>query len=310
MAQDWPDTTRTVDFRLAVTFALNEMPGKFMPLAGSRSSYSDKKVQIEDRFSDLYGYEIDGRNTETSHVDGTVDRRWLAKPKRYAVPVLIDQDDVMTTRVDIKSPIAAQVAKAVRRYQDDQWLLGYYGAALTGEEGATTVAFKSSNIMAVDYASTGTPKGLTLEKLIGMRKLMMQRLVDVEMEKPHVIVTAEQVEDLLSIPQIQSRDYNPLTMQALQNGEVTDFMGFRFIPAEIGNSKAYPKAAAVTVDGNGYRRVPVFVPSGIHMGVWKDFEGHVDMRPDKHHGEQIAGYSCVRATRVLEDKCFQILCTE
>jgi hypothetical protein len=87
-------------------------------------------------------------------------------------------------------------------------------------------------------------------------------------------------------------------------------MGMDFLQAEIGNPKAYKLSASLTVDGSGYRRLPVFLRSGMHWGNWLDFEGHADLRPDKNHSEQIAGYTCGAATRVLEDKAYQILCAE
>jgi len=309
MPENWADTTRTVSFRKAVEFQLNEQPGKLKPLA-SQAGYAGKKAQIEDRFDDLVAREISTRNSDTVNDDTNVNRRWIVKPKRATVAPLLDPDDQMATEVDIKSPLAVGVAKAIRRYQDDKWLQGFYGTAYTGEEGASTVPFKAANIMEVDYSTSGTPSGLTLNKLIGMKKLMTQRFVDLEAEMPIIIVTASQIEDLLKIQQVQSADFNPQATQALQNGKVTEFMGFRFIPAEIGNSGAYPLSSTLTVDGSGYRRLPVLVPSGMHFGTWLDFEGHVDMRADKNHSTQIAGYTCGQGTRVLEDKCFQILCVE
>lgn len=311
MAVDYADVVRTIGFRKAVEFALNEMPGKFRGLCGSMGAYNNKFEQIEDRFSDIYAEEIDERNGDTKTTDPDVIRRWITKPKRAQVAVMIDPDDKLATEVDIKSPIVNRVATAIRRYQDDKFLEGFYGSAYTGtEDNLQTVAFKSANIMAVDYGNTGTPQGLTLAKLIGIKKLMRQRLVDLDAERPVIMTTAEQEEDLLNIMQIQSRDYNPQTQQALQSGQVVTFMGFDFIQAEIGNATAYKRSSTLTVDGSGYRRLPVFVRSGMHWGNWLDFEGHVDLLPGKNHSEQIAGYTCGRATRVLEDKCFQILCAE
>ncbi len=311
MAENYADIVRTVGFRKAVEFALNETPGKFSGLCGSKGSYSNKLEQIEDRFGDLYAEEIDERNGDTKNVDPDVERRWIAKPKRASVAPLLDPDDQMSTEVGLKSPLSVGVARAIRRYQDDKFLQGFYGTAYVGEqESLSAVPFKSANVMPVDYGITGTPTGLTLAKLIGIKKYMRKNLVDLEVERPVIITTSEQEEDLLNIMQIQSRDYNPMTQQVLQSGKVVSFMGMDFLQAEIGNPKAYKLSASLTVDGSGYRRLPVFLRSGMHWGNWLDFEGHADLRPDKNHSEQIAGYTCGASTRVLEDKCYQILCAE
>lgn len=310
MPENWAEDVRTVDFRLAVEFELNENPGKLRAWCGSSSSYTGKKVQIVDRFDDIYAEEIDTRNGDTKNTDTEVERRWLVKPKRQSVAPLIDPDDQMATKVGLKSPLAVGVAKAIRRAQDDRVLQGFYGTAYTGEEGATAVAFKAANVLAADFGNAGTDMGLTLAKLIRMRRMIAAAFVDTDMETPIMPVTSAQIEDLLSIEQIQSRDFNPLAKQALQDGKVATFMGFTFVPCEYGNAKAFPLGSQLTLDGDGNRRVPVFVPSGLHFGSWLDFEGHADLRPDKNHSEQIAGYTCGGATRTNEDKCFQILCKE
>lgn len=310
MAENYADTVRTVQFRKAVEFELNEQPGKLKPLA-EQGSYTGKKVEIEDQFGDLYAEEITTRNQDTAHTDPDVVRRWLTKPPRAQVATLLDPDDQMSTEVGLGSPLATQVAKAIRRYQDDKFLEGFYGTAYTGEEGATAVTFSAGNIIDADYGSPSTDTGLTLGKMIRLRRIMQAKFVDLEMIKPVIVVTAAQIEDLLGISQVQSRDFNPLNVQALQNGQVTDFMGFRFLPAEIGNPKAYKRAAALTIDGDGNRRVPVILPgASVHFGTWLDFVGKTDERADKSHSEQIAGYTCGAATRKREDYCFQILCKE
>ncbi|HEX8400519.1 MAG TPA: phage capsid protein [Allosphingosinicella sp.] len=304
------EATRTVEYRLAVGFQLNEQVGKLKVLCGSSGSYSSKSAQIEDRFDDLQVREVTTRNGDTVNTDIDVERRFILKPRRQNVAPLIDPDDMMTTQIDLKSPIATQTAKAVRRAQDDRFLEGFFGTAYTGETGTTAVAFKAANVMATDYTTTGTDSGLTLNKLIGMQEMMESALVDLEAERPIIVYTAKQKSDLLKIAQVQSRDFNPLATQALQDGKVADFMGFRFVPAEIGNPRAYAKGSTLTLAAAGIRRLPVFVPSGMHWGTWEEFMGKISQRDDKNMSWQVYAETCGTATRTNEDKCFQILCKE
>lgn len=303
------ETTRTVEYRLGVGFQLNEQPGKLRPLVGSSGNYSDKMAQIEDRFDDLQVTERTTRNSDTHNTDIDVERRWIIKPRIQNVAPLIDRNDAMSTKLDLQSPISRQTAMAIRRSQDDRWLQGYYGTAYVGETGVTGVPFKASNIMAVNTGEAG-PAGITLNKLIAMQELFRTRLVDTEAELPVSIITAKQVTDLLKINQLQSRDYNPMLQTALQAGKPGDFMGFRFVMSEIGNPKPYPNGSTLTVDGSGYRRTPFFVPSGMHWGSWEEFFGKITERNDKNHSMQIYAETCGGATRVNEDKCFQMLCLE
>ena len=310
MPENWADTTRTVDYQKNVEFQLNEMPGKLSVHVGATKDYSGKKEQIVDRFDDMQAHEISERNGDTVNTDTNVERRWIVKPKRQAVIPLLDPDDVMSTAVDIRSPLVMGTARGINRAADDRWLQGYYGTAYTGETGSTQVPFKAANVMASDFGSTGTATGMTLAKLIRMQRMLATAFVDTEMETPVILVNAAQREDLLNIPEIRSRDFNPLEKAALQEGRVATFMGFRFVPVEYGNPKPFPMGAPLTVDTNGNRRVPVFVPSGLHRGVWLNFESHIDLRPDKNHSTQIAGYTCSAVTRVNEDKCFIMTCKE
>lgn len=303
------EVLRTIEYRKAVGFQLNEIPGKLRMLVGSSANYSSKKAQIEDRFDDLVASESNGRLTDTVNVDASAERRWIVKPKPMDVSPLIDRDDQLATEIGIQSPLAIQSTKAIRRAQDDRWLGGYYGNAYTGEEGATSVPFKAGNIMAVGQDESG-PAGITLNKLIYMRATMQANFVDDD-EELICVYTSKQLKDLLKIAQVQNRDYNPLATMALQNGKVTSFMGFTFVPAELGNAKAYPLNSGLTVDGSGYRRVPFFVKSGLHFGQWGDeVFARVSERADKRYALQIFAETCGTAVRVNEDKCYQMLCLE
>lgn len=303
------ETTRTVEFRLGVGFQLQEQPGKLRPMVGSSGSYSDKSAQIEDRFDDIQVREKTTRNSDTVNTDVDVERRFIHKPRTQNAAPLLDRDDLISTKIELESPISVQTARAIRRANDNRWLQGFYGNAYTGETGATAVPFKSSNILAVDAGEVAAA-GLTLNKLIAMQELMRTRLVDIEAEKPIILVTAKQITNLLKINQLTSRDYNPMLSQALQTGQPGDFMGFTFMPTELGNSKVYPDAYTLTVDGSNYRRVPVLVKSGMHRGTWVEFFGKITQRDDKNFSTQIYAETCEAYTRVNEDKCFQMLCLE
>jgi hypothetical protein len=318
--ENWAETTRTVEYEKAVEFELNERPGKLKPMATQYSSTSSKK-QITDRFDDLYGEEIDERNGDTKNTDTEVERRWIHKPKRYAVAPLLDPDDEMSTEVGLRSPLSIGIAKDIRRYQDDKWLQGFYGPAYTGEEGLTSVPFKSANIIAADFGETATTYvGLTLKKLRQVRKLMRQRFVDTENEQINMLITAEEVDDLFEIDQFLNSRYNPDSQrrqmkpmsegskQALQDGEPSPFLGIVFWPTEFTNPKAYRFANrdGLTTNSSGHRRCPVWVNSGMAFCTWMDFTTRVDERADKNHSMQYAAYSCGRASRTNEDKCFII----
>jgi hypothetical protein len=305
------EETRTVEFGLSVTYQLNENPGKLRQYVGDSKAITDKSYQIEDRFDDLNAEEKSGRNEDTNNTDLSATRRWIHKPKSQDLAPLLDRDDMRTTRLDLKSPAAMQVAKALRRAQGIRWLQGFYGNAYTGEQGLTAVPFKPANILPVD-ADEASPAGITLNKLIAMGELIRETLA-VDDEDPEPIyagITAKQITNLLKINEMRSRDYNPNLPAMLQTGKPAPFMGFTWVPTQLGDNRVYPGATSLTVDGSGYRRVPIWVNSGIFWGNWEEQFVRVSERNDKKHSWQIYAETCGAATRTHEDKCFQMLCLE
>ncbi len=311
MAENFADVGRSAEFQANVEFELNETPGKLatwskIKLTGTGNS----SVKVTNRFSDMNAHEIEGRNQDTINTDPDLTARWIHKPRRQAVIPLLDPDDQMGTSIELKAPLVTGTARGIRRAHDDRWLEGFYGTAYTGEKGTVAVPFKAANIMAVDFGAPGTPLGITLAKLIRMRRMLSAAFVDLETETPIMPVTAAGIEDLLNIPEVRNRDFNPTEKQALQSGKVATFLGFTFVPVEYGNPKAFPLGSKLTVDANGNRRIPVFVPSGMADATWLEFQAEIDKRADKNHSLQIAGYTCRASTRTDEDKCFQMLAKE
>lgn len=309
MPDNYNDVLREKKYVGNVELALAETPGKLSHLATQGAENSADSIKVSDEFDQLYMEEIPARNSKTVNTDPDVNRRWMSKPRRAGVAPLVDPDDKMTTSVEVKSPLVQNIALAARRYHDDQWVKGFFSPAWGGEEGKTAIPFKAANVLSADYgAQAGVYGRLTLEKLRGVRKLARKRFVDTDREKLNMVVTAEEIEDLLSLDQFINGNY--ANTKALENGEIRAWMGFTFHPAEIDNPRAYPKGADLAVNAQGHRRLPIWVNSGMHYNTWLEFSGHDDVRSDLNHSEQFAGYACGAATRVNEDKCFIIECAD
>jgi len=318
MAEDWAETTATTSFEMAVEFQMNELHDEFETLCNFKGGVSGEKVEITDRFSDLLPKKTKGRLAKTELQDTEVERRWIHKQDRIAVHTALDPDDQMATEIPLDSPLGVAVARGIKIGRQDEFLIGFYGTAYVGKEGTTAVPFKAANVLAADYGETpGTDTGLTLAKLKGLRKKARKALIDPRdpTNKLHMMITAEEIEDLLGIDEYISKDYNPdsqtnyrpmngAARQALQNGEPTDFMGIHFVPAEITNEKAFPEAAALAVNGEGHRRLPVWVPKGMAGRQWLLVESHRDRRADLNHAWQFSAYTNVRYARIHEDLNF------
>ncbi len=321
MADNYLNTAATVSFEMAVEFQLNDLREDFETLCNFKGGVTGEKIEITDRFSDLVPRKVKERLGKTELQDSAIERRWIHKQDRIQVATALDPDDQMATEIPLDSPLAMGVARGIKIGRQDEFLIGFHGNAYVGKEGTTAVPFSSANVFAADYGETASQyKGLTLNKLRGVRKRARKLLIDPRdpANKLHMMITADEIEDLLSINEYISKDYNPDSQvrkpmsagaqQALQDGEPTDFLGIIFEPWEINNSRAFPVGSSLSVNASGYNRLPVWVPSGMAGRQWMLVESHRDQRPDLNHAWQFTGYTNVRYSRIHEDKCFIIEC--
>lgn len=322
MADNYLETTRTINFEKAVEFQLAEIAavGDFESMCDFKSGITGEKTEITDRFGNIRAKKKAERFGKVDLSDNTVERRWIHKQESISVHTALDIDDQLATEIPLTSPLAESVARAIRIARQDEWLIGFYGDAYTGKEGTVAVPFASANIIAPDFGDS-VDVGLTLAKLKELRKRARKLLIDPRVEKLHMMITAEQIEDLLGINEYIARDYNPDSQlgkpmsegarQALQNGEPTDFLGIHFVPKEFTNSEMYPEAneLGLTTDGDGNELCPVWVPMGMSGREWKSVETRRDVRADLDgHPWQFSAYTNVRYGRRDEKRCFQVAC--
>jgi hypothetical protein len=298
MADNWPEGIRTNEYQLAVEYELAQAPGKLSPLVGQTSARKGKGAQLVDRFDNIDLEEKQSRHAPTPNGDVDVTRRWIKKPKSADRGTLIDLDDVDSTEVGMKSPIAVQTGNGVRRYHDDKWLQGYWGDGWTGENGDTSVPFTSGNIVPI------AASGFTKAKLLLLREMMGLLDNDMEQEQPIVLLDVKSESDLLSIDEYVKVDYNDF--KPLVRGEIKPWLGFRFVRVNLTSTRAFPVGSGLSIPGTDQVNLPAFFPSGLHRGVWREFFGRIGERADLSFDEQIYARACSAVVRTNEDKCFAI----
>lgn len=299
MAEDFAEGIRTNEFTLAVDFELNQKPGKLPPLCGSSAPYVGKGAQLVDRFGDMNLEEKQNRNEDTNITDPDVTRRWIKKPKSADAATLLDRDDQKATKVGLQSPIAQQIARGVRRYHDDQFLVGYWGDAWIGEDNAeTAVPFDTGNIIPINAS------GFTKAKLHLLREAMGLADNDLEEEMPVILLDVKSESDLLQIDEYAKVDYNDF--KPLVRGEIKPWLGFRFVKLNLTSAAAFPVGSGLSIPGTDQVNLPAFFPSGLHRGVWTEFFGDIGPRRDKKMSEQIYAEACSAIVRLNEAKCFAL----
>lgn len=255
-----------------------------------------KQASPVDQIGAIAAQKVVGRFNPMGRVDAPVDRRWVF-PVDYDLPQLIDHFDKLRLLTDPQSSYVLNAMHAMGRAMDDEIVAAIFAAAKTGENGGSTTNFLTANQINVNFGASGNT-GLTVAKLRKARQLLLASEVDLDSEAPTVVATSKQLDNLLSEAQIISTDFN--SKPVLVDGKISSFLGFNFVHCE-----------RLPVDGSSYRRIPVYVKSGMYLGNWEEIHNSISKRNDLQ-GEpwQVYSLGTFGATRLEEKKIVEIKCAE
>jgi hypothetical protein len=266
-------------------------------LAGlvSTGSYVGDQASVVDQISSIETQDVTQRFAPMGRVDAAVDRRWVF-PTDSDLPQLIDKFDKLRLLTDPESIYVQNATMAFGRRKDRHILSAFFGTAKTGVAGATSTSFTSGN--EIDVAVGGANSRLNVQKLLAVKELMRAQFVDLEMEPVYCILTAKDESALLQEIQIVSSEFNGNDKPVMQDGKLTRFLGINFVYCELAES---------VLAGTNEVTIPVWVKSGMHLGIWGDVQTSISQRHDLQ-GEpwQAYGKMTMGATRVEENKVYAI----
>lgn len=257
------------------------------------NSYVGKAAKAVEQVGAVEPVKNQSRHSDTPLISTPADARWVY-PNDYDWADLIDDQDKLRMLIDPTSSYVQNGVYALGRAQDKEIIAGLFGSSNTGENGSTAVAFPSAQQIAATVGSSAAT-GLNIAKLREAKKKLMAANVDIDNDPLYVAITAAEHDALLNEAQVISMDYN--AKPVLVDGKVTSFMGFQFIHTEL-----------LTTDADGYRRIPVWAKSGMHLGMWNDIKTSIDRRPDKRNAYQVYVTGTYGATRLEEKKVVEIKC--
>jgi len=263
----------------------------------SRGSYHGDKVQLVNFIGPINFVKRTSPYVDTKLVEAEHTQRWLTGSE-YDAAVLVDRLDTLKMLYDPTSPYVERMREGAALSMDATVMAAFFADAKSGKDASVTSVWNTANTV----AHGGT--GLTLSKLRSLRKLMKKRHVDLRAMRPLIAVTSEEVDDLLAETTTVSIDYN--AVKPLVDGEVSQFMGFQFLPYESYGDGLLGKAIPTYTDSGTVRQLPVWTPDAMHFGMWDNLTIRVDNRPDKNNIKQIHGTFTCGATRVEDDKVFMV----
>jgi hypothetical protein len=166
-----------------------------------------------------------------------------------------DVFDQATTNVDEKPIVAANIAAAIGR-REDQMILDALDAA--------------NPTVTIDTNVGGANSGMNLAKLRRAKRFLDDRAVPTGMRC--LVHSAEALEQLLSLPEVTSTDYN--TVKALVNGEVNTYMGFTLAMMEARDEGGLPRTGAL-------RTSFAFDKMALGLAIGIDYRNEVYYIPEK-----------------------------
>lgn len=259
------------------------------PFAGKRKAFN--------QLGEAEWREVTTRNGKTEPTDTNKYKRWLGK-KLYDWVIWEDEFD-QELLAEIAAPNSAQVEAAGFKWNrliDYQMALAALGTAYEGETGTDAVTLPAGQQIAVNYVESGAAanSGLTLGKLRKANSIFGVNEAD-EDEPRVMVVTQNQLDDLLRITEVNSIDHN--SVKALVDGKVDTFMGFKF--KRVGS---LPKSGST-------RSCVAWVKSGLWYGMGER-KTSMSVRNDLNDTMQVRLVQHFAAVRSEEKKVVEIACLE
>lgn len=264
-----------------------------------------------------------------------LDRRRIGL-RDYELGKPIDEKDLIRVATDPTNAYSAAMQASAYRKMDDVIFDGFFGSAYTGKKGAKVIDWVTGGDEDERYINVGaysagysnpittagkfklitgdregiyvgrqytegttdtTNRGLTLDKLKAVRMTAMRLDAICQDTTLNCFLTSKQFNDLLGIEEVINSDYS--VRKNLAEGNVTTFMGYRFIHAErLGTKSA------------GNRRVIVSLPRCLKLAIGKSLQADMWRLPDKKNIPYIYFKMSVGASRMWGEVSAEISCNE
>jgi hypothetical protein len=246
--------------------------------------------------------DVNGRFEPMPRVDAPTDRRWVS-PYDADLPQLIDTFDKLRLITDPQSAYVTNAVSAANRKFDDRILPAFFAAASTGVTGGTSTSFDATN-QVVGVNTGGTDSKLNVAKLEAGRQIFMTNEVNLEEEAIFVAIPAKDENALRSEIQVISLDFNEKPVFN-DKGLIMSWRGFNFIHSE----RPSITTEATDDQSGSSRQLPMWVKSGMYLGIWNDINTNISQRNDIR-GEPFQVYTkmSANATRLEEKKVVKIWC--
>jgi hypothetical protein len=258
--------------------------------------YVGSQASPVDQMGAVSANKVTGRYNPMGRVDAPTDRRWVF-PQDYDLPQLVDSFDKLRLVIDPTSAMVENAVNAMGRAMDQEILAGILGVNGTGANGGSQTTLPSGQIVSVQQGAA-SPQNLTVAKLRAGIRTLMAAEVDLNTDQVYMAINAANHDALLAETQIISSDFN--SKPVLEDGRITRFLGVNFIHTEL-------LSVGTDDQGGTSTACPMWVKSGVHLGIWNDISTDISRRTDLQSLPwQAYVFGTFGGTRLEEKKVVQI----
>lgn len=286
-------TANVIEFKANVALLMQQKDSRLRS-AVTTDGYVGKQGSSVEQFGEATAQEVVNRHGDTPILDLPQDKRWVF-PKDIEWGSLVDNVDKLRMRIEPTGAYTMAASAAMNRKIDDIILAAFFAQAFKGENGTTAENFDTTNFQ-VAVAEGGAASSLNVAKLQkAVQKLLAAHKGEL-MEPVYGAISSFEHDALLKEVQVANKDFG--SSAVLVDGRVKRFMGVDFTLTE----------RLATSGGN--RLIPVWVKSGMHLGVWQDVQAEIAKRADKRFSWQVYTSMTVGGTRLESGKQIQVLCDD
>lgn len=292
---------QTTEYTTAMELLLQQTESK-LRAAFASAMYKGKMASPVQQASSLDFKAPVGRYSDKVPQIEQYTRRWVF-PTDRELSTMVDQFDELKSIVDPKSILSEAIRAAFNRFCDDTIIACAFAAASTGVDASslTTETFDATNAKVADTFGASASTGMTYPKLVEAWRIMEHHQVNLDQDRPCVIIGSQQHADLKKQAEVLNSDFSGNAGASMGGGSVGNIAGFDVIRSE----------RLATSSSNTLRNCIAAVKSGIHLGVWRDLTVSINKQVTKS-GEPWEAYAMASlgATRTQQFKVIEIDCAD
>jgi hypothetical protein len=236
----------------------------------------------------------------------------------------MDWADVIKIGTEIKTAKLGIMMDKFRRQEDIVITQAMLGTAKGGDNGETSIAFDTDNIIPVTLGADSGNTGFTYEKLLANLETFGSNNVDIERYRPCIVISYKQWRDMMRQDEFINLDYS--SARPIDGGGmmIKNYMGCDFV---VSNIIPYMNSAGtgfniadtdidtktgtwIDTDGTGIRACFSFVQDAALFEVNPDITAKISERADKGFDWYAFVKMSMGAVRMEEEKVNVIPCAE